>query len=81
MQPMQSLRKHVNHVQSGTFTEKLNKTFCCQVQAVPKEQSSVFRYSMHEDSGVKNKMDVVVCGSGSTRVFCEPRALQQFYNK
>lgn len=60
MQPMQSLRKHVNHVRSGTFTEKLNKTCCCQGQAVPKEQRSVFRYSMHEDNGRKNKMDVVV---------------------
>lgn len=53
MQPMQSLRKHVNHVQSGTFTGTLSKTFCCQGQAVPKEQSSVFRYSMHGDSEEK----------------------------
>lgn len=64
MQPMQSLRKHVNHVQSGAFTEEINKTCCCQAQAVPKEQSSVFRYHKHGDSWKKklkkNKMDLAV---------------------
>lgn len=35
IQPMQSLRKHVNHAQSGTVTKELNKTCCFQMHTVP----------------------------------------------
>lgn len=71
----------IRHSHWKTKTKySLNKTCCHQGQPVPKEQSFVFRYSMHEDSGEK-KMDIVIYGSGSIHVFCETRALEQFYNK
>lgn len=71
----------IRHIHWKTKTKySLNKTCCHQGQPVPKDQSSLFRYSMHEDSKGK-KMDIVICGSGSIHVFCETRALEQFYNK
>lgn len=57
------------------------KPSVAKVRQCPESKGLSLGYGTHEDRGEKPTADIAFCYYGGIHVFCEARALEQFYNE